>query len=217
MVGCDMTDEHPDGTTGDPAVGTAVPDLARPVAAIRDTLALIERTAEDPASVRQYTRLASRLLADLERAVRENDRAHPSRAPAETSRRRKAEPGPRIVIVDDADDMREAMLVLLQTAGYEVFTASSGAEGVSRILELQPPIAFVDLALPDLDGYEVARQVRARAPGSTYLVAMSGYGGFDANERARAAGFDRRLTKPLSMADIHAAIAGQHTRRMPSR
>lgn len=212
-----MTDKHPDGTTGDRAIGTVAPDLARPVAAIRDALALIEHTAEDPASVRQYTRLASRLLADLERAMREHDRAHPSRAPADTNRcRHAAQTGPRIVIVDDADDMREAMLVLLETAGYEVFTASSGAEGVSRILELRPPIAFVDLALPDLDGYEVARRVRARASASTYLIAMSGYGGFDANERARAAGFDHRLTKPLSMADIRAAIARHQTHRVPS-
>jgi CheY-like chemotaxis protein len=215
MLGRGMTDKPSDGTT---AVGTLAPGLARPVAAIRDALALIERTAEDPASVRQYTQLASRLLADLERAIAEQDRAHAGRAHSEAGRRRNVAPtGPRIVIVDDADDMREAMHVLLETAGYEVFTASNGADGVNRILELHPPVAFVDLGLPDLDGYEVARQVRARAPASTYLVAMSGYGGFDANERARAAGFDRRLTKPLSMADIRAAIAGQHPHRVPRR
>src|SRR5690348_10233344 len=99
-----MTHKPSDGTT---AVGTLAPDLARPVSAIRDALALIERTAEDPASVRQYTQLASRLLADLERAIAEQDRAHAGRAHSEARRRRNVAPtGPRIVIVDDADDMR---------------------------------------------------------------------------------------------------------------
>lgn len=119
----------------------------------------------------------------------------------------------RIVIVDDADDMREAMLVLLEKAGYEVFDARDGREGLARILELAPSIAFVDVALPDLDGYEVARHVRARATTPTYLIAMTGFGGFEAQELARAAGFDMHITKPLSMADLRAAIASQHTTR----
>lgn len=122
-------------------------------------------------------------------------------------------PSPRrIVIVDDADDMRDAMRVLLEMAGYEVFTACNGSEGVTQILEVEPWVAFVDLALPDVDGYEIARQVRARATAEPYLVAMSGYVGADSSRRAVAAGFDHQLAKPMSLADIRAAIARRQPR-----
>lgn len=122
-------------------------------------------------------------------------------------------PSPRrIVIVDDADDMRDAMRVLLEMAGYEVFTAGNGSEGVTQILEVEPWVAFVDLALPDVDGYEIARQVRARATAEPYLVAMSGYVGADSSRRAVAAGFDHQLAKPMSLADIRAAIARRQPR-----
>lgn len=108
--------------------------------------------------------------------------------------------------------MRDAMRVLLEMAGYEVFTAGNGSEGVTQILEVEPWVAFVDLALPDVDGYEIARQVRARATAEPYLVAMSGYVGADSSRRAVAAGFDHQLAKPMSLADIRAAIARRQPR-----
>jgi len=104
----------------------------------------------------------------------------------------------RIGLVEDNEDVRMVMAELLSSWGHEVLQAASGAEGVELITQQRPPIAFVDIGLPDLDGYEVARQVRSRVDDGPYLVALSGFGQRGDRDRALAAGFDQHLAKPAN-------------------
>jgi signal transduction histidine kinase len=115
----------------------------------------------------------------------------------------------RIVVVEDHDDARDALQILLTLQGHDVRTASDGLTGVALILEAQPDVALIDVGLPGLDGYAVARQVRqgAKSPGIR-LVAVTGYGQPYDRARARDAGFDLHLTKPVSPGDIGEALSG---------
>ena len=89
---------------------------------------------------------------------------------------------------------------MLEDLGHEVSVAKDGLAGAAQILELRPDLALVDLGLPGIDGYELARRVRAAENGAElYLVALTGYGGAGDKAKARSAGFDRHLTKPISV------------------
>ncbi len=79
-----------------------------------------------------------------------------------------------------------------------------GLDGVTKLLELRPDLAFIDIGLPGIDGHEVARRARA-APGggALYLVAISGYGEPEDQVGSRQAGFDLHLTKPVGGATLH--------------
>lgn len=82
-----------------------------------------------------------------------------------------------------------------------------GLEGVAKLLELVPDVALVDVGLPGIDGFEVARRVRAHSECErSYLVALTGYGGPETRERAERAGFDLYLTKPISIAKLPEVI-----------
>jgi signal transduction histidine kinase len=103
----------------------------------------------------------------------------------------------RVALVEDNDDVRSLMRELLVQWGHSVSEAATGQQGVSLIVSEAPHIAFIDIGLPDMEGYEVARQVRAAlGPGQTRLVALSGFGQQRDRERASSAGFDEHLTKP---------------------
>lgn len=114
----------------------------------------------------------------------------------------------RILLVEDSADLRESMKEVLESFGHEVAMANDGLEGVSQTLEWRPDVALVDLGLPGIDGYEVARRVRA-APGgeSIRLVALTGYGGADAKALALAAGFDEHITKPIDVLALMALLS----------
>lgn len=122
-------------------------------------------------------------------------------------------PGPatipprRIVVVEDHDDARDALQLLLTLQGHEVQTASDGLTGVALILDAKPDVALIDVGLPGLDGYEVARRVREGMEHPMIrLVAVTGYGQPYDRARAREAGFDLHLTKPVSPEDIGSAL-----------
>jgi CheY-like chemotaxis protein len=103
-----------------------------------------------------------------------------------------------VLIVEDHADTRESLRLLLQAAGYEVHEASDGASGVECVLRVRPDIALIDIGLPTIDGYEVARRVRANPNGQAVrLVALSGYAEEKDRQRSAAAGFDLHLTKPV--------------------
>ena len=94
---------------------------------------------------------------------------------------------------------------LLALGGHEVACAGDGPTGLETLLEVSPDVAFVDLGIPGFDGLELAR--RARASGSTArLVALTGYGQPEDKQRARDAGFDEHLTKPVLEADVRGAL-----------
>ncbi len=101
-------------------------------------------------------------------------------------------------MVEDSPDVRETLADFLRTLGHSVELAATGPEGAEKLLALRPDVALVDVGLPGMDGYEVARAVRARPEGrSLFLVALTGYGGPEAEANARRAGFDLHLVKPV--------------------
>ena len=112
----------------------------------------------------------------------------------------------RIVIVEDQHDAREALEMLLDIEGHEVFAAQDGQRGLELIMEHRPQIALLDIGLPEMNGYELAAAVRERLGTSIRLMAMSGYGQPDDVRRSEAAGFDRHLTKPVDPRRLAAAL-----------
>jgi signal transduction histidine kinase/ActR/RegA family two-component response regulator len=106
--------------------------------------------------------------------------------------------GARIAVVDDNEDLRVMLAEVLEVLGNEVVCAADGHAGVEQILGFRPDIAMIDIGLPGIDGYEVARRVRHALGPSIKLVAMTGYGMDDDRDRAKAAGFDLHLTKPVT-------------------
>src|SRR6266404_10004907 len=113
----------------------------------------------------------------------------------------------RILIVEDSRDSRDMLRYLLERAGHEVHEAADGPSGVDAILKVRPDIALVDVGLPGLDGYEVARRIRAdEAGGKVRLVALTGYGLPDDHRRSQEAGFDAHLVKPVDPARLAAVI-----------
>ena len=103
-----------------------------------------------------------------------------------------------IVLVEDNDDSRMMMCELLELSGFHCHTAESGLMGLEIIEEQRPDVAIVDIGLPDIDGFEVARRLRKnRAHADLHLIALTGYGQEEDQERARQAGFDLHLTKPV--------------------
>jgi PAS domain S-box-containing protein len=113
----------------------------------------------------------------------------------------------RILIVEDSRDGRDMLRYLLERAGHEVHEAGDGPSGVEAILKVRPDIALVDVGLPGLDGYEVARRVRASEAGRTVrLVALTGYGLPEDHRRSHEAGFDTHLVKPVDAARLATVI-----------
>lgn len=113
----------------------------------------------------------------------------------------------RIVLVEDNDDARLVLHELLADLGHEVSVAPDGSRGRDLILAARPDLALVDIGLPDIDGYEVARAVR-REPtlAATTLVALTGYGDAESRARAHAAGFDAHLTKPVNLKQLEQVL-----------
>lgn len=105
-----------------------------------------------------------------------------------------------IVVVEDQDDNREMLRRLLEMEGYRVFTAENGPKGVAAVEQHRPDIALVDIGLPGLNGFEVARQIREQFGNrQTYLVALTGYGQPQDLQTAFESGFDSHMVKPLDM------------------
>jgi PAS domain S-box-containing protein len=107
----------------------------------------------------------------------------------------------RIVIVDDNRDALESLATLLRLAGHEVTIATDGAAGVRLVEETLPDIALLDIGLPGMSGYEIARRLR-EAGCTVPLAAVTGYGTPEDRERTRAAGFDHHFVKPIDPASL---------------
>jgi two-component system CheB/CheR fusion protein len=106
--------------------------------------------------------------------------------------------GGRVVVVEDNADSRDMLCALLATAGFECHAAESGASALALIDEVSPDIAILDVGLPEMNGYEVARRLRANARhAGLCLIALTGYGQASDRAASRAAGFDAHLVKPV--------------------
>jgi PAS domain S-box-containing protein len=114
----------------------------------------------------------------------------------------------RILIVEDNDDARESLRLLLESLGHSVIEAGDGQRGLALALHHRPEVVLIDLGLPGLDGFEVARAFRATSAGKTAaLIAVTGYGQADDRRRSKEAGFDAHLVKPVSQSVLSSLIA----------
>ncbi len=116
----------------------------------------------------------------------------------------------RVFVVDDNEDSRETLADVLRLAGLAVETASDGEQALARAAEERPDAYVVDVGLPRMDGYEVARRLRqmatARPP---ILIALTGYGTPEDRKRALDAGFDHHMTKPADVDELRRLLAAR--------
>ena len=104
----------------------------------------------------------------------------------------------RVLLIEDNVDITDFIRIQLEMWGHEVFVAHDGPRGLEEALRLRPDIALLDVGLPGMDGYELARRIRQADAGTDMrLVAMTGYGRPEDRARALAAGFDAHLVKPV--------------------
>ncbi len=126
--------------------------------------------------------------------------------------------GKRILIVDDNRDGAESLSMLFSVLGHEPVVAFSGEEGIEKFREKAPDFVFLDIGLPDIDGYEVCRRIRNLPHGmSAALVAITGWGSEDDKRRAREAGFDAHLTKPVELSQIEDYVNPPNETNTPQR
>ena len=116
-------------------------------------------------------------------------------------------PGRRVLLADDNVDFVESLGQLLSSRGHEVRIAYDGAEAIEAAREFNPDIAFLDIGMPKVHGYDVARHLRKEAAtADCLLVAVTGWGQESDRAQAREAGFDRHLVKPVDPAEIEAIL-----------
>jgi CheY-like chemotaxis protein len=119
-----------------------------------------------------------------------------------------ATPCRRVLLVEDNLDAREMMSAVLNSQGHEVCEAGDGRSGIEAAREAPPEVAIIDVGLPGIDGYEVARALRAEQGGRPLLlIALTGYGQPEDARRALAAGFDIHFTKPVDLDYLLAILA----------
>jgi two-component system CheB/CheR fusion protein len=155
------------------------------------------------AEFRVYLPALSSREMERERRARPADPEASPRAPS------------RVLVVDDNRDAAELLATGLRLQGHSVETAHDGDEALSKAAAFEPDAVVLDIGLPRMDGYQVARRLREEARlTNLLLVAVSGYGQDDDRRRARDAGFDHHLTKPVPLDEIH-ALLGAPDRRKP--
>jgi signal transduction histidine kinase/CheY-like chemotaxis protein len=118
----------------------------------------------------------------------------------------------RLLVIEDNPDIRDLLRVKLRQLGHKVDTAEDGVKGLDKLLAEPPDAALVDIGLPGIDGYEIARRVREGGGPDVYLIALTGYGQAEDKKKALEAGFNVHLTKPADFVDLQ-NVLGQ----IPSR
>jgi signal transduction histidine kinase/CheY-like chemotaxis protein len=113
--------------------------------------------------------------------------------------------GAKLLVVDDNTDAAELLAHVLTLHGHEVQVANTGPEALMRILSFQPDAALLDLGLPVMDGFELAKELHSRLP-LMKLIALTGYGQANDRERTRSAGFHAHLVKPVSISNVTKTI-----------
>ena len=127
-------------------------------------------------------------------------------APA-ADRESGAPPRLRVVVADDNKDSAESLAGLLRLDGHEVHTAYTGEAAVEAVRRHRPEVAVLDLGMPGVSGYEVARRLRALPECPAVLLALSGYGREEDRRLAHAAGFDHHFVKPIDLASMRRLLA----------
>jgi CheY-like chemotaxis protein len=114
----------------------------------------------------------------------------------------------RVLIVDDNEDAANSLALILKLGGHETASVYTAVDALQRAAAFKPDVVLLDIGLPGMDGYEVAQKMR-ELPGlrDIRLVAVTGYGRSDDRIRARDAGFDEHLTKPVEYAVLERTLA----------
>jgi CheY-like chemotaxis protein len=107
----------------------------------------------------------------------------------------------RVLVVDDNADAADSLAMMLQLASHEVQSVYTAHAALEQLGPFNPDLVLLDIGLPQMDGYEVARRIRAQRK-SVFLVAVSGYGQAEDKRRAQDAGFDAHFVKPLDIASL---------------
>ena len=137
--------------------------------------------------------------------VLEDDRA--CRSDAVTPAAAIPEAARRVLIADDAQQGAEALAMLLERRGHEVHVAHEGEEALRLAAEVKPDIAFLDIGMPGLSGYEIATRIRREPWGrQMLLVAVTGWGQESHKRDAYSAGFDQHFTKPMDPRHLRVAV-----------
>ena len=112
-----------------------------------------------------------------------------------------------VLLIEDNADAREALRVLLELDGYDVEAAGDGPQGLEIARAKRPAVALIDIGLPGIDGYEVARRLRALSGPRSFLVALTGYSDPEDRHRAEEAGFDAHVVKPVDPDELTRLLA----------
>jgi PAS domain S-box-containing protein len=124
--------------------------------------------------------------------------------------------GKRVLVVDDNKDAAESLAMVLQIDGSTVWIAENGIQALKDFVQFEPNVVLLDIGLPDLDGYEVARRMRESVRGeAVLLIALTGWGQAEDKRRAMEAGFDEHLTKPVDPEFLRVLLAVE--RKIPQR
>ena len=124
----------------------------------------------------------------------------------------------RALVVDDNLDAAELLCEALDELGYTTRVAHDVETALVAALEFEPHLALLDIGLPRIDGYELARQLRASAvTAATRLVALTGYGQESDFERSREAGFDEHIVKPIDLKTLREILERAHAASSSSR
>jgi CheY-like chemotaxis protein len=115
----------------------------------------------------------------------------------------------RVLIVDDNADAAQTMQLLLKSLGHDVRVANDGGEALEAAAEFRPDIVLLDIGMPGMDGYEVARRLRTLKAGDPRprIVAVTGWGQDLDRQQSREAGFDVHLVKPVDVAQLESILA----------
>jgi CheY-like chemotaxis protein len=114
----------------------------------------------------------------------------------------------KVLLVDDNVDAAASLAMLLELEAHTTRVANNGVEALRMVVEFMPDIVFLDIGMPGMSGYEVARAIRATPEaGNPVLVALTGWGGESDRVRSKNAGFDEHLTKPADISAIEKLLA----------
>jgi CheY-like chemotaxis protein len=112
----------------------------------------------------------------------------------------------RVLVVDDNTDAAAMLDLLLRSLGHETRIAHEGGEALRAAEEFRPDIVLLDIGMPGLDGYEVARRLRRQSSGPLRIVAVTGWGQDADRQRSAEAGFDLHLVKPVDASELAQAL-----------
>jgi CheY-like chemotaxis protein len=113
----------------------------------------------------------------------------------------------RVVIADDNRDGADSLAMLLNLSGFEVYTAHTGPEALEAAIRYEPRVAILDIGMPGMNGYELARRIRVEAWGTRMmLIAVTGWGQEQDKLKAQAAGFDHHFTKPVDFSALEQVL-----------